>query len=385
MSEPVARRPLDGIRVLDFSMFMAGPYCTRYLADLGADVIKVEPVEGDNLRHSTPQREGCSSYFGHINVGKRSVVIDLKTASGLQHAHHLAREADVIVENGRPGTMKRFGLDQATLRAADPRLIYCSVSGYGQEGPGAHRPAFAQTMHAASGLDLAFAGYQDGDHRQPPNTGIFTADILAGLHAFSGVLTALYDRERTGLGQFVDVSLLDGMLNFLPYEVQEAQFPSATRRPVYKPLRTLDGHVMLGLITQKNFEAMFDLIGHPEFRHDTRYATPAARAVHWDALMDTIQAWTGQHPSEDCVRRVSDAGVPGTTYRTVAEVMRDPQVAFRGSLSMVSDRAGEFQVANLPFKLSNAETRASGHVPALGEHTHEVLNGPITRAAPPPP
>lgn len=179
-------------------MFMAGPYCTRYLADLGADVIKVEPMEGDNLRHSTPQRDGCSSYFGHINVGKCSVVIDLKSEQGLQHAHRLAREVDVIVENGRPGTIQRFGLDHACLRANDPALIYCSISGYGQEGPGAHRPAFAQTMHAASGLDLAFAGYQDGEQQQPPNTGIFTAAILAGLHAFSGVLTALYDRERTG-------------------------------------------------------------------------------------------------------------------------------------------------------------------------------------------
>jgi crotonobetainyl-CoA:carnitine CoA-transferase CaiB-like acyl-CoA transferase len=373
MSDPATRRPLHGIRVLDFSMFMAGPYCTRYLADLGADVIKVEPVEGDNLRHASPQREGFSSYFGHINVGKRSVVIDLKTSAGCEQARCLAREVDVIVENGRPGTMKRFGLDHASLCASDRRLIYCSISGYGQEGPGAHRPAFAQTMHAASGLDLAFAGYQDGDRRQPPNTGIFTADILAGLHAFSGLLTALYDRERTGQGQFVDVSLLDGMLNFLPYEVQDAQFPSATRRPVYKPLRTLDGHVMLGLITQKNFEAMFDLIGHPELKADERCATPAARALHWDSLMETIQVWTAQYLSEDCVQRVSEAGIPGTTYCTVAEVMRDPQVAFRGSLSRVSDGAGEFQVANLPFTLSRAATRASGRVPSLGEHTEQVL------------
>lgn len=374
MSEATpARRPLNGIRVLDFSMFMAGPYCTRYLADLGADVIKVEPVDGDNLRNSTPQRDGCSSYFGHINVGKRSVVLDLKSEDGLRHAQRLARQADVIVENGRPGTMGRFGLDQASLRAALPALIYCSISGYGQEGPGAHQPAFAQTMHAASGHDLAFAGYQDGEHQRPPNTGIFTADILAGLHAFSGILTALYDRERTGLGQFVDVSLLDGMLNFLPYEVQEAQFPSAARRPVYKPLRTHDGHVMLGLITQKNFEAMFGLMGHPALAADPRYATPAGRAQHWDALMDAIQAWTAQLGTADCVNRVSQAGVPATPYRTVADVMRDPQVAFRGSLSTVSDRAGEFLVTNLPFKLSGAQTHASGRVPALGEHTHEVL------------
>ena len=210
MPEPITRRPLHGVRVLDFSMFMAGPYCTRYLADLGADVIKVEPVEGDNLRHASPLREGFSRYFGHINVGKRSVVIDLKANAGREQAHRLAREVDVIVENVRPGTMKRFGLDHASLRARDPRLIYCSVSGYSQEGPGAHLPAFAQTMHAASGLGLAFAGYQDGDRRQPPNTGIFTADILAGLLPFtlsgaatraSGRVPSLGEHTEQVLGQ----------------------------------------------------------------------------------------------------------------------------------------------------------------------------------------
>lgn len=373
MAERSARKPLAGIRVLDFSMFMAGPYCTRYLADLGADVVKVEPPQGDNLRHSTPQREGCSSYFGHINVGKRSVVLDLKSRDGLAQARRLVQGADVVVENGRPGTMKRFGLDHAALCAADPHLVYCSISGWGQDGPGAARPAFAQTMHAAGGLDLAFAHYQDGDHRRPPNTGIFTADILAGLHAFSGVLAALYDRERTGHGQFVDVAMIDAMLNFLPYEVQEAQFPSRQRRPVYKPLRTRNGHVMLGLITQKNFDALFELMGRADLAADARFSAPRARASNWDALMTEIEDWTLRLATDDCIAAVTAAGIPGTPYRTVAEVMQDAQVAFRGSLSPVTDRAGHFLVANLPFRLSRADTRTGGRVAALGEHTHEVL------------
>jgi crotonobetainyl-CoA:carnitine CoA-transferase CaiB-like acyl-CoA transferase len=172
----------------------------------------------------------------------------------------------------------------------------------------------------------------------------------------------------------VDVAMLDAMLNFLPYEVQEAQFPSAVRRPVYKPLATRDGHVMLGLITQKNFEAMFALMGRPELMADARFATPAARARHWDALMETVGEWTATQSAQACVAAVSAAGIPGTTYRTVAEVMQDPQVAHRCSLSTVRDAAGEFLVANIPFRLSNADTRASGRVAALGEHTNDVLD-----------
>jgi len=367
------RKPLAGLRVLDFSMFMAGPYCTRYLADLGADVLKVEPEAGDNLRNGAPLREGCSSYFGQINVGKRSVVLDLKDETQRRRAAALARSADVVVENGRPGTMRKFGLDYESLRDSNPGIIYCSISGFGQSGPGADRPAFAQTMHALCGLDLAYAAYQDGPLR-PPNTGIFTADILAGVYAFSGILTALYDRERTGLGQLVDLAMLDAMLNLLPYEFQEAQFPSPKRRPVYKPMRTADGFVMVGLISPKNFDALFDLMGKPEWKADERYGNPQARAENWDELMALVEQWTCQQETEQCVRQVKEAGLAVTRYQTVKEAMRDPQLAARGSVSTVWDDAGTFAVANLPFKMSNAATEAQGRVAALGEHTWQVMS-----------
>src|ERR1700689_1030140 len=164
--------PLAGVRVLDFTIMMAGPYCTRFLADLGADVIKIEAAEGDYIRQRAPKHDGHSAYFGHLNAGKRSVVLDLKKASAISVAKRLAAQSDVIVENFRPGVMARFGLDYATLGALNPRLIYCSLSGFGQTGPDAERPAYAQIVQAASGYELAFAGYQDGNER-PANSAIF--------------------------------------------------------------------------------------------------------------------------------------------------------------------------------------------------------------------
>lgn len=370
--ESTVARPLAGIRVIDFSMFVAGPCCTRSLADAGADVIKIEPPEGDNLRTRPPKREGCSSYYGHLNAGKRSVILDLKRSDALDVAKTLVSTADIVVENGRPGAMKRFGLDYETLSKSNPRLIYCSISGYGQTGPGADRPAYAQTVQAASGHDLAFMGYQDGQER-PSNTGIFVADILAGVYSLSAVMTALYQRERTGRGQFVDVAMMDAMMNLLPYEFQEAQFPSKERRLVYKPLKTLDGYLMVALVSPKNFEKLFETIGHPEWKSDLRFSTTESRYQNWDLLMGFVEEWTCRFSSNDCAARLSAAGIPATLYQTVKEAMLDPQLAHRGSFSEVSDAAGKFLVPNLPFKMSDANVDAQGFVAGSGEHTAEVL------------
>lgn len=366
------RKPLTGIRVIDFSMFIAGPYCTRYLADLGADVVKVEPREGDNLRTNAPHRDGASSYFGHVNAGKRSVVLDLKQPDDYAQAAALVSEADILVENGRPGNMQRLGLDYPRVAATNPRLIYCSVSGYGQNGPAAQRPAYAQTVQAGCGYDLTFAQYQDGDGR-PPNTGIFTADMVGAVYAFGAIQTALYDRERTGQGQHIDLALFDCMMNLLPYEFQEAQFPAARRRHVYKPMKTTDGYVMLGLISQRNFDSLFDLMGCPEWKSHETFGHAAGRMAHWDELMALVEDWTRVRSTAQCEQEAVAAGIPVTRYRSVREAMQDPQFAHRGSFSTVTDSAGSYQIANLPFKLSNADTRPGSFVPAKGQHTAEVV------------
>ena len=389
-----ARDPLAGIRVLDFTIMLAGPYCTRYLADLGADVIKIESPEGDYIRQREPKRDGCSAYFGHLNAGKRSVVLDLKQPAALAAVQRLVAQCDVLVENFRPGVMKRLGLDYPTLAAINPRLIYCSLSGFGQTGPDALRPAYAQIVQAASGYDLAYAGYQDGPAgaedgpegsqgnpakplagpNRPANTGIFIADVLGGVFSYSAVLAALNQRHATGRGQMIDATLIEGMLSLMPYEVQEAQFPAPSRRPVYPPFKTLDGYLMVSAISPKNFEALLEALGFAQWRSDPMLATESARQANWGVVMARIEAWSALRSSGECTGILIDAGVPVTPYLTVRQALDEPQLAHRGSLATVRDGAGSYRVPNLPFKFSEGRVEVRGHVPALGEHTEQVLS-----------
>ena len=200
--------PLEGIRVLDFSIMLAGPYCARLLADVGADVIKIEPPEGDDMRLRTPLRDGHSAYFGQLNAGKRSLALDLKNAEAIKLVHRLVAEADIVVENFRPGVMDRLGLGYDSLREINPRLIFCSISGYGQSGPDAERAAYAMIVHAESGFDRSLMRYT-GDRDRPAAGAIFVADVLGGIFGYSAIQTALVQRARTGHGQRIDVALMD--------------------------------------------------------------------------------------------------------------------------------------------------------------------------------
>ena len=289
MTEPKPD-PLHGIRILDFTIMMAGPYCTRFLADMGADVIKIEAPEGDYIRQREPLRDGHSAYFGHLNAGKRSVCLDLKDPASLASVRQLVSSCDVLVENFRPGTMKRLGLDHVSLMALNPRLIYCSISGFGQTGPDAQRPAYAQIVQAASGYETAFANYQGGEHdeKRPPNSAMFHADVFGGLFAYAAILGALNQRHSTGVGQHVDTTLFEGMLSLMPYEVQEAQFPAPERRPVYRPLRTTDGFVMVSAVSPRNFEALLDAIGVADWRDDPTLATDRGRQQNWTAATNVV-------------------------------------------------------------------------------------------------
>lgn len=371
-NEPKAQGPLAGVRVLDFSIMMAGPYCTRYLADLGAEVIKVESPDGDYIRTRPPLRDGLSTYFAHLNCGKRSIRLDLKDPAAIEVAIALAAKSDVVVENFRPGVMDRLGIGYGVLSRNNPGLIYCAVSGFGQDGPGADRPAYAQVVQASSGYDLAFMQYQDSRDR-PANSNIFVADVLASTFALSGILAALNQRHRTGRGQFVDVALMDGMLNLLPYEVQEAQFPARERRQVYSPVKALDGFVIICPMTAKNFESLCDTVGHPEWKTDPRFADNVERVRNWQEMMRLVERWTIERPARECEDRFMAAGIPAATYRTVREALQDPQLAHRGSLARVADASGAFVVPNLPFRLSAARVEAGARVADSGEDTVAVL------------
>jgi CoA:oxalate CoA-transferase len=364
--------PLQGIRVLDFTAMLAGPHCARLMADLGAEVIKIEGPEGDLIRGRPPLREGHSTYFGALNCGKKSVAIDLKSDAAKQIIHRLAEISDVVVENFRPGVMARLGFDYATLAKHNPKLVYCSISGYGQSGSGATRAAYAPIIHAASGYDAANLGYQV-QQGYPASTGIFVADILAGAYAFGAIQAALVHRERTGQGQAIDLSLMDSMLNLMVFECQEAQFPIGRRRPVYAPMKTTDGHVIIAPISQKNFEQMTDALQRPDLKADPRFSTNQARERHWAELMAIIEQWTAQRSGIECQSIMDAASVPCSRFLSVAEAMKDPQLAERGSLSKVHDVAGEFLVPNAPFQFTTP-TAAGPAVSELGADSAEVLS-----------
>ncbi|MBX3642087.1 MAG: CoA transferase [Rubrivivax sp.] len=372
MQTPSSPDALSGLQVLDFTIVMSGPMCTRMLADAGADVVKVEPPAGDVVRQRAPVRGGISTYYASMNCGKRSVVLDLGTEDGRRVARELAALADVVVENFRPGVMKRLGLDYATLAAGNPRLIYASISGFGQSGPKAGAPAYAPVIHATSGYEAAHLEYQR-DQSRPMNNGIFLADVLGASYAFGAIQMALYERERSGRGQHIDVSLMDSVLGMLIYEMQAAQFPPDRRRQVYEPVRAADGWVMVAAVTPKNQEVLFDVIGHPEAKTDPRFATVAAKESNWPALLELIEGWTRQRSGAECEELLMAAGVPCSRYRSVAEAMEDPQVAARGFLAELGEGDGRFKCANLPFLLSRTPTRARPLLAALGEHGEQVL------------
>jgi CoA:oxalate CoA-transferase len=369
----MATSPLDGMRVLDFTTTIAGPYCTRMMADLGAEVIKIENAEGDMMRSRPPLRDGASTTFGQLNAGKHSIVLDLKRPEALEVVRRLLTTCDFLVENFRPGVMQRFGLDYETVSKRHQELIYCSISGYGQTGPSSGLAAYAPAIHAASGFDLAHMAYQPGRER-PDNCGIYVADIVSGTYAFGAIMAALAQRHHTGLGQHIDVSMLETMLTLMGAEVQAAQFPVAPPgRPMFGPVRTQDGFIMPAVASEKSFQGTCQAAGHPEWITDPRFARYPDRRNHWGAFIDLLETWSTSLPTSACQAAFDAAGVPASPYRTVKEVLDDPQLAHRGAVTEVEDKGGSFKVVNPPFRLSAAPIQVARFSASLGQHTREIL------------
>ncbi len=366
-------KALQGLKVLDFSTTIAGPHCTRMLSDMGAEVIKIETAEGETMRTRPPVRNNCSTTFGGYNVGKKSVVLDLKTSKGIEAVKRLTARVDILVENFRPGVMRRLKLDYEALGRINPKLIYCSISGYGQTGPSAELPAYAPVIHAASGYDVAHLAYQPGRER-PDYCGIYHADILTGTYAFGAISAALYQRQQTGQGQHIDVSMQESMLSLTLNEVQGAQFPiKPPQRPMFGPIETANGYVIVAVASEKTFQNLVTVAGRPEFIRDPRFAAYVNRRDHWGELMEGVETWSRRLTSQQCLAELNKAGVPCSAYRSVAEAMADPQSIHRGILADVSDDAGTFKVLNLPFRMSGAEVGPGPRVASVGEHTDEVL------------
>lgn len=369
----MATAPLEGMRVLDFTTTIAGPYCTRMMADLGAEVIKIETSEGDMMRSRPPLRDGASTSYGQLNAGKKSIVLDLKRPEAREAVRRLLATSDFLVENFRPGVMTRFGLDYAAVAKRQPELIYCSISGYGQTGPSSGLAAYAPAIHAASGFDMAHMAYQPGRDR-PDNCGIYIADIVSGTYCFGAAMAALAQRHATGVGQHIDVSMLETMLTLMVGEVQGAQFPVAPPgRPMFGPVRTKDGFIMPAVASEKTFQGICQAAGHAEWITDPRFARYADRRTNWGVFVDQLELWSTTLTTAACQAAFDASGVPSSPYRTVKEVLEDPQLAHRGALARVHDKGGAFNVVQPPFRLSNARVQVAGFAAGLGEHGREVL------------
>jgi crotonobetainyl-CoA:carnitine CoA-transferase CaiB-like acyl-CoA transferase len=325
------------------------------------------------MRTRPPLRDGFSTAFGQLNVGKKSLVLDLKSPAGHNAVCRLVTDADVVVENFRPGVMQRLRMDYDALRAVNPRLIYCSISGYGQTGPSSELPAYAPVIHAASGYDMAHVGYQPGRTR-PDYCGIYLADVVSGTYAYGAIASALYQRNSIGVGQHIDVSMLESMLGLTLNEMQWARFPiTQPKRPMFGPVETSDGYVMVAVASEKTFRNFVLAAGHPEWIADPRFAKYADRREHWEELMHGIETWSRTLSSQQCIAELNKFGVPCSAYRSVAEAMADPQTAHRRALAEVADGGGTFQALNLPFRMSGADTAPGPRVASLGEHSAEIL------------
>lgn len=325
------------------------------------------------MRTRPPLRGGASTSFGQLNAGKRCIVLDLKNPEAQEVVRRLLATTDVLVENFRPGVMRRFGLDYAALAARKPDLIYCAISGFGQTGPSSGLAAYAPAIHAASGFDMAHVAYQPGRER-PDNCGIYVADFVTGTYAFGAVMAALVQRGTTGHGQMVDVSMLESMLNLTASEVQAAQFPvPPPGRPMFGPVRTSDGYIMPAVASEKTWQGLARAAGRGDWIEDPRFALYPDRRRNWGDLVDELEVWSATLTTAECQAAFDREGVPSSPYRNVREVMDDPQIAHRGALAEVTDAGGTFRVMNPPFRLSEGQVQVAGFASGLGEHTTQVL------------
>lgn len=372
------RRPLDGIRVLDFTRVLAGPYATALMADLGADVIKIEAPGGDDYRHVGPFRDGESALFQTVNRGKRSIVLDLRSADDLAVAQNLARRADVVVENFCPGVMEKLGLDAAALQAANPGLVYASVSGFGQSGPHAARPAYDIIVQAMSGLmDLT------GEPAAAPTmVGEAMADVAGGLFAAWGIMVALFDRERTGRGRVVDLALFDALLSMMPTAgarvlVCDAD-PTRTgnSHALSAPFGVYpagQGHFAVAVLNDRLFAAFCTVIGQPALRDDPRMASDESRRANEPVLAQAIAEWAGNLTAAQAVAALSAAGVPASELASARDAWRSDQARARGLASDVDHPLlGQLSVPEQPVHFSGSPRGGRRAAPSLNEHGAEI-------------
>lgn len=372
---------LSGIRVVDLTRILAGPFCTQVLADHGADVWKIErPGKGDDTRaFGPPFVEGQSTYFMSINRGKQSVAVDLKHPDGLAVVQDLVARADVVVENFRPGTAAKLGLGADTLRARFPRLVYCSMSGFGHTGPWANRPGYDLAIQGLSGLQ-SLTGSADGP---PTKAGLSMADLATGLYAAQGILLALFRRERTGHGDTVDIAMLDSMLSLLTYHAgiyfADGTVPlrRGNRHPSivpYETFETADGHFNLAVGNDRIWQVFCAHVGRSDWAEDPRFSTNPARVQHHSALFAQLATLFATETTEHWVGSLQEAGVPCGPIHDVGEALNLEQTHARGAVvTLKHPVAGDVKVVGSPAQLQQSPPSYGRPPPLIGEHTRSVL------------
>ena len=370
---------LDGLRVLDLTQVMAGPFCSMLLCDMGADVIKVEPPAGDSTRRMPGAVGSDSPSFNAVNRGKRGIVVDLKQPAGRDAVRRLAAVSDVLVENYRPGVLEKFGLDYAELSRRHPRLVYASISGYGQTGPSAGKGGFDLVAQGVSGL-MSVTGEAG---RPPVKAGIPVTDLGAALFAVAGILSALLARARTGLGQLVDTSLVDAGVALSVWEATQyfsgrgvpERLGSAHRMNApYQAIRCADGYLTIGAANDRTFRRLCEALGHPEWADDPEYRDDTHRIRNREALAARIEAVLAARPRSHWLELLEARGVPCGPINDYAEVMADPHVRAR-ELVVETDHPtlGRIPTLGTPIKLSETPLAPGRPAPRLGEHTDEIL------------
>ncbi len=372
-------KPLDGIRVLDLSRVLAGPYATALMADLGAEIIKIEPPQGDDYRHIGPFRDGESALFTLNNRGKQSLALDLKDPGHLRIAQAIAARVDVVVENFRPGVAARLGLGADALRAENPGLIYCSVSGFGQQGPFCDLPAYDLVVQAMSGL-MAGTGEEGG---APLKTGESMADLIAGLFASWSIMAALVQRGRTGQGATLDVAMYDALFSMLTtshaLHFYAGQVPQrvGNRHPLSTPFgcfATRDGQVVIAVLSSRQFAALAALIGAPGAADDPRFASDEARTAHEPEVRALIENWSRGLSTDQAVAALTGAGIPTAPIWDIAQAADNAHAQARELVSQLPHATlGTAPSVGQPVRFDGAKPIAARSAPQLGGDLHAVL------------
>jgi len=372
-------KALHGLRVIDVTQAMAAPFCTLNLADMGADVIKVEPPGGEDMRRGSAAKNGHAGTFLAMNRDKRGITVDLKRPEGVEIIRRLVKTADVFVQNYRPGVAARLGVDYETLSALNPRLIYCSISGFGTTGPYAPRGGYDLIAQGMSGI-MSVTGDEDGS---PAKAGLPVSDLSAGLFGAYGILCALEARERTGRGQLVDTSLLEAAIALTVWEATEYWVTGRAPRALgsahrlaapYQALRASDGWFTVGANNDKLFEAFCRAIERPDLLADPRFAGSRERMRNRDALIPLIEKTTVQAPRTHWLERLDAAGVPAGSINTYPEALADPQTLAREMVvDLVHPGAGAVKALGVPVKLSETPGAVDRPAPLLGQDNAAIL------------